>query len=332
MDRKRAGRDGVEASSAGFTLVELLVVIAIIGILVALLLPAIQAAREAARRAQCQNNMKQVGLATLNFEVNKKTLPPSWNEIVIHLGPKGVPTYHSTYIYILPYMEEQALADKYDFKKNWSDSEPTQQWDNKRITSTRINGFRCPTTPEQREDKAEWIGAVDYGVCAGLATDPGDALDMLLNQHLIQPRPNQQKRYDCILYTTVLNPAATDPEFIFPTIKKVTDGMSKSFMWFEDAARPYVYQGRVVQLKADGSHVPSSGGDSWGDYTNWYEIHNLCGTAMQNCNNNEENYSFHNGGCMYGMGDGSVRFVTDDINPEIYVSYCTRDGGDVINE
>src|SRR5215207_2473001 len=96
-------------SRGGFTLVELLVVIAIIGVLVALLLPAIQAAREAARRAQCQNNLKQIGLACLNYESARRVLPYG-NMISNSTGG----TFHSGWtIEILPYVENSALKALY---------------------------------------------------------------------------------------------------------------------------------------------------------------------------------------------------------------------------
>src|SRR5712672_1553891 len=91
----------------GFTLVELLVVIAIIGILVALLLPAIQAAREAARRSQCSNNLKQIGLAALNFENSRRKLPPA--RIVDHQA--------TWLVLILPHMEDTQLASQFDITK-----------------------------------------------------------------------------------------------------------------------------------------------------------------------------------------------------------------------
>src|SRR5687767_5966317 len=134
---------------AAFTLVELLVVIAIIGILVALLLPAIQAAREAARRAQCQNHMKQLGLATLNYETATKKLPPSkW----LVLNKNNAPVGHSTLTYLLPYVEEQAIADKWDWDNTWSWPDATKKPnDNATLKETPIATFRCPTAPQERD-------------------------------------------------------------------------------------------------------------------------------------------------------------------------------------
>lgn len=154
----------------GFTLVELLVVIAIIGILVALLLPAVQAAREAARRMQCSNNLKQVALASHNFHDTYKRFPPS------HLGPipageqAGAGTYSGfgqnvgTMVYILPFMEQNAVYDQIESDLNLrlehhpgmpstmipANLRPLTQgywargtaW---RMAQTRIPGYLCPS-------------------------------------------------------------------------------------------------------------------------------------------------------------------------------------------
>src|SRR5262245_2940672 len=106
--------------SAGFTLVELLVVIAIIGILVALLLPAIQAAREAARRTQCLNNVKQLALACLNFDSSRKHLPVG---LQIHDPPSFADT--TFFIELLPYVEQTALHDRWKFPDpKWAGGRP----------------------------------------------------------------------------------------------------------------------------------------------------------------------------------------------------------------
>src|SRR6187399_1689217 len=90
----------------GFTLIELLVVIAIIGVLVALLLPAVQAAREAARRSSCSNNLRQIGLATQNFHDSRNVFPP--------LRIAGGEGWASYFVLILPYMEQGSLYDTWD--------------------------------------------------------------------------------------------------------------------------------------------------------------------------------------------------------------------------
>jgi prepilin-type N-terminal cleavage/methylation domain-containing protein len=120
--RKRVGSD---LHIRGFTLVELLVVIAIIGILVALLLPAIQAAREAARRVSCQNNIKNLALAVLNYENQKKALPPAVDidpPAGLEVFDSGAIDVHLSWVvHILPLIEEQALYDKFDPQRRITD-------------------------------------------------------------------------------------------------------------------------------------------------------------------------------------------------------------------
>lgn len=117
-------------ANRGFTLVELLVVIAIIGVLVSLLLPAVQAAREAARRTQCSNNLKQIGLAVHNYHDTLNALPP---------GQPGGMGGSSAFAAILPFMEQGNMYDKYDFTKGNSDPA------NAAVVSQKIKAFICPS-------------------------------------------------------------------------------------------------------------------------------------------------------------------------------------------
>jgi prepilin-type N-terminal cleavage/methylation domain-containing protein len=328
-----------QRQGAGFTLVELLVVIAIIGILVALLLPAIQAAREAARRTQCQNNMKQICLATLNFESGRKFLPPAkWYETVPQ--PNGRPGIlrHSTLPYLLSYMEETAVAGQWDMTKTWDDSDATKSIDNKRLSETMIPSLRCPTAIDDRstieatgESRAN-TGATDYRVCDSIVTGPTNALRKLIDEGAVKPRPNSKNGYFSLLWNESSEAEGkSKPAYL----RQATDGLSQSFMWFETGGAPVFYRsGAPVSGNRPNSTTTgeTQGGDSWAQYYNWYAIHDRCGTAMFNCNNNEEIYSFHTGGAFHGMGDGAVRFVLESLDPEVYVSLFTRDSGDILGQ
>lgn len=141
---------GAKTSPGGFTLVELLVVIAIIGVLVSLLLPAVQSAREAARRASCQNNLKQIGLAILNFESQRGELPPGG----VTLGPCcGAREYTSWTIAILPMVESQALYDRFDpdevvYANGDLDGDGQ---DNSFVRVQQIAGYKCPSDENTEE-------------------------------------------------------------------------------------------------------------------------------------------------------------------------------------
>lgn len=330
MISRRSQTTGAVGNSTGFTLVELLVVIAIIGILVALLLPAIQAAREAARRSSCQSNMKQLGLATLNFETQRKYLPPSkW----IELNDSKQTVGQSTMTYLLSYVEEQGIADKWDWNHTWSWPDATKSYDNNRLKETPVPIFRCPTSPQERATVSGTttlanLAAVDYRVCDALNTAAGNALAELIAAKKVQPRPNSKNGYHSMLYNTASD---TTYKSEYAKLKNCTDGMSQTMMWFETGGAPLRYvAGQLVQTT--GSAGETQGGDTWANYANWYVVHNRCGDAMFNCNNNEEIYSFHTGGAFFTFGDGAVHFISTDIDPDVFVSLFTRDANDVLTD
>ena len=268
FDRRSARR------ATGFTLVELLVVIAIIGILVALLLPAIQAAREAARRTQCQNNMKQLGLATLNFESGKKHLPPALLSVFPVTNPKGGrPLYakHSTFSFILPHIEEAGLADKFSVELPW-DYEQLMNKNTDYVNSatpaqiqaaeTPVGSFRCPSAIEDRStivgsDSRANTGAMDYRVCTQIATANTNALYKLIQDKKVVDRPNSNGRYESVLSNRHQTGAAGVSKPIYAKLGQTTDGLSHTFMWFETGGAPVYYRDAPPYRRPESPWAPT---------------------------------------------------------------------------
>ncbi|MGL4512063.1 MAG: DUF1559 domain-containing protein [Lacipirellulaceae bacterium] len=325
-----------------FTLVELLVVIAIIGILVALLLPAVQAAREAARRIQCTNQMKQLGLAIVNYESAIGVLPPAYTpnwtgrpRVGSCPGTFGIAAKsngrkaHNLITFVLPYLEQQPVYDQINFQADWSDRfSPKAGRMNREIAATVIPDLLCASAPPASErGGVRFINqaggnidiggaASDYAVCVDI-DDSATGFCALTATGLAQPR--DLKDLAGLLQDT-------------PTsFKKVTDGVSKTIMLIEDAGRPLHFVRGERQTTNITSGGPWADPDSYLIYANARDI--TCGAStIMNCTNWDEIYSFHPGGCNFLYGDGSVTFHGEDINHEVFITKFTRAAGDVASE
>jgi prepilin-type N-terminal cleavage/methylation domain-containing protein/prepilin-type processing-associated H-X9-DG protein len=320
----------------GFTLVELLVVISIIGVLLTLLLPAVQAARAAARKTQCTNHMRQIGLAILNYENARTCLPTSYT-----LNPN-----HNILTFLLPYLEQTPIYEQFDFtnhSRHWGHSV------NDRAVRNTIPVFLCPSTPEpsprsvinHSTNKTETIYPADYV--------SSEMIDTTFRQHLflanqITPRApanqsgGQGSAAQNIYYRNMIVPdrhaLSADSHWGGPLpISAVKDGLSNSWMFFECAGRPYKYLQN--NSRGDPTVTPKEpiSGAAWADHESSFWIHeSACGNQIINCTNNNELYSFHSGGANFVYGDASVKFHSETIDPEIFLSLFTCNGNDFVKE
>jgi prepilin-type N-terminal cleavage/methylation domain-containing protein len=311
------------ASPHAFTLVELLVVIAIIGVLVALLLPAVQASREAGRRNQCINNMKQIALAILSYETNRGALPPAYTPNDTSAQPYGSceganpPTKkksnpgnklakHFVLTLILPYMERQSVSDKIDLAKDYNSG------GNATSTKVDIREFLCPSG-----DSRKGVYATDYTALV-------DIHDANYCKFIEAAGLASRKR-------PVHKLVGMMRDMPMPT-SSVLDGLSQTFMFFEAAGRPFHYVKGVLKTtppkidEKDYRWASNEAYDIWGRVDGTKE----CGiSTIMNCDNDRDIYSFHPDGAVVAFGDGSADYVSESIDIDTFVSLFTAGAIDI---
>ena len=308
----------------GFTLVELLVVIAIIGILVAMLLPAVQAAREAARRTQCTNNLKQIGLAILDFESQFGALPAG----TTHKEADGRPAEYSMFFLILPFLEEGDVYDRYDFDGH------SRIYDNSQVSSVQIPGYVCPSDGAMGRS---WGGFArsNYGSCFGTAMqipNPDDFHYLWINIEL------DGKDADTDGYFRIQGKRTGRK------LREITDGTSHTIMASELlAGRDDSMDGSDIDLRGLWCHAWM--GTSM--YSHFHTPNTSAGDAIEHCvpaidmpcnlqaradqlmTGDAAARSQHPDGVVAVSGDGHVGFYSDSIDLFVWRALATYAGNDV---
>ncbi len=346
-----------ESSRAGFTLVELLVVIAIIGILVGLLLPAIQvqAARESARRTQCQNNLRNLTLAALNFESQQGYFAPAAQDRSGDLltGSSGsLPppplARHNGITLLLPYFEQGNKFHTIDLQWDWKAKSPglysshLSTKKNQENTEQDLGGILiCPSSPVTQEARH----ATDYIAANRVDVEGKKSLEALLDVGIIDNKngaPADSRKWEGLLQEDFLHIDKDSGEVDKSKSDRrrtqaahVTDGLSNTWMYYEAAGKPFMYgpytgkfdgviETRIMNGEEDRGR---NNRFRWASSKTWMTINDFCNTAqIINCNNVNRPYGFHPGGIYISSGDGSVRFYSQTIDPNVFVAHVTLAG------
>ncbi len=305
-------------NQGGFTLVELLVVITIIGILIGLLLPAVQAARESARRAQCTNNLKQIGLAVLNYEGSLRAYPPG---CVVTIPPGAAPEWdaweeagpthgagcHGTswMLLVLPYLEQANLYEQWDFTANVHA--------NGAVAETDVGVFYCPSRrnrirsgdrPMLVDD--DWAGGgTDYGACIGSGNGFDNDLGGGENHHFTQGSSSAER------YTNAERRGMFLPND------------STQHMQLRDGATATIMLGEMQRLWGSADWERSLDGWAVGGVATLFttartEVSGYRQTGGLNNGFFESAGSDHPGGAHFCMADGSVHFLSEHMATDVF--------------
>jgi prepilin-type processing-associated H-X9-DG protein len=318
----------------------LLTVITIVGILVAMLLPAVQSARERTRILQCANNLRQVAVAAHNFHCAKETFPPGTYRK--YYAGTVTPKYRGPglLMYLLPYFEEDNLGRQLDF----TDTINNTTGGTSSVSATIVSMLICPddiirSNPVQNNSSGRWFGVASYGGCGGTRSFNGKTGTLL--------------KTDGIFFCTGPNSVPTTNQSPIRA-EQVRDGLSNTLLLGE-------------RSHYDPNYDSFYDGASWDQYLSCYGWWNTCGgmavgdatmstyaplnyrmpasydnrASLSPAANTSTAFSYytdlrvcafgsqHPGGANFAMADGSVRFIADGIATIVYQALSTRDGGEL---
>jgi prepilin-type N-terminal cleavage/methylation domain-containing protein/prepilin-type processing-associated H-X9-DG protein len=341
-----------------FTLVELLVAIAIIGVLIALLLPAVQSVREAARRTQCTNNLKQLGVAIHNYHDCHRVYPPAYVGNPLASGtiagvsfPDGNangPPGFAWGVLILPHLEESGLRGQFNT------SAPCWAPENLPAAKARVSIFLCPSASGGSDGFVVDRGEGDAWNPI-LSPTPYDPPITFAHSHYVTNAGIHQPWGRAAAYTDFSKPetvtaggitsqATIDGPFYRNArlrAKDMTDGLSNTVFAGEHSSvlsnKTWVgvVPGCVTCPKFPFPSACNSGGAIVAAHSG-PDTHDRPQVIIHAPNNpfghTDEMYAEHPDGANTLFGDGSVRFVTEDINPFTWVALSTRNGGEIVSE